>query len=229
MLAEKEKCTGCWACYNVCPKDCIEMEEDAIGFRYPVIDKDKCINCKKCEKCCPPLTKPQSYIGYQNLKSAWGGKANDETIRSHSSSGGIFSLLASNVIDKGGIVYGAALTDNNKRVKHIGIEHRDELAKLRGSKYVQSDIGDSYKKIKQDVENGRFVLFSGTPCQIQGLNSYLGREYKNLITIEVICHGVPAPAIYRMYIDKMAQKLAGNITKVVFRDENGGGYTDYED
>jgi len=167
-ITEKSKCCGCHACYNICPKQAITMKEDEKGFKYPVIDKEKCVNCNLCEKVCPIIKDKK----IENEPIAYAGYCKEIEIRKQSSSGGIFTLIAMNIIQKEGVVYGASF-DEKFDVVHIRIDKKEELEKLRKSKYVQSKIGDTYKQAKVDLEQGRKVLFTGTPCQIEGLKAYL--------------------------------------------------------
>ena len=194
-ISEKEKCVGCHACYNICPTHSISMQIDVDGFWYPVVDIEKCIHCGRCEKVCPVLK--QAKRNEEQLQ-IYGACSVDEDIRSQSSSGGVFSVLALHVLNKGGIVYGASF-NSNFQVQHIGISSVTELDKLRGSKYVQSQIGDIYRDVKQQLRNGKMVLFTGTPCQVDGLNNFLGRTYDNLITQDIVCHGVPSPMVWEKY------------------------------
>lgn len=221
-MIEIEKCCGCAACYNSCPKKCISLKEDSLGFYYPFVDKSLCINCNKCESVCPAYHGNKGKVE-QDPVYTWGGHVSDQILRRSSSSGGLFSIFALSFIDEGGVVYGAALDLDCKSVNHTRIDNREELWKLRGSKYVQSKIGNIYSLVKNDLINGTKVLFSGTPCQIDGLRLFLGKRYNNLLTIEIICHGTPSPKIYSHYIDYMQQKLGDKIKRVFFRDEIGGG------
>ncbi len=218
-INNKSKCSGCQSCYNACPKHCIEMKSDEEGFLYPSIDTSACINCGKCEKVCPILNgKTESPSALQIGYAAYN---KDDVIRFKSSSGGIFTLLAEYIIRHGGVVFGAAMTDDCKGVHHIIVESVDDLEKLRGSKYVQSSIEDTYKTAKQMLDLGKFVLFTGTPCQIGGLISYLGKEYENLYTQDIICHGVPSPLVWKEYVE-IINTNDPNPQKVSFRDKTTG-------
>lgn len=217
-INSKQNCCGCYACYNICPKQCITMKADNEGFWYPNIDKNKCINCNLCENVCPIINKPKSYL-YEEKSYAVFNK--DEKIRLESSSGGIFSLLAEYVINKYGIVYGAVF-DEEFNVKHIKITSLKDIELLRGSKYVQSKINDIFKSIKFDLINNKLVLFTGTPCQIAGLQSFLQRKYDNLILMDIVCHGVPSPLIWQKYINKLKKNYKQNIKNIYFRDKSTG-------
>lgn len=216
-MTGKEKCCGCTACFHVCPSNCITMKEDEEGFLYPVIEKENCIYCHKCEKVCPVQntdhlnTKTETFVGYSK---------NDE-IRNQSSSGGIFSSIAEWILQQNGVVFGAAF-DENFEVHHIAIESKDELEKLRGSKYVQSRLENVYPEAKQYLELKRAVLFTGTACQIAGLKKYLNKEYKNLYTVDVLCHGVPSPKIWRMYLAEKKKQYHAEIKKIEFRNKKNG-------
>ena len=206
ILADKNQCTGCTACANICPKSCIEMKEDDEGFAQPVIDNSKCISCLACERVCPILNnhthKDEETKAYAALSK------NDET-RLESSSGGIFSELAKLILQSNGIVYGAKYDDDFK-VIHTGIEDIESLKELRGAKYSQSDLSTIFQIIKTQLNNGRQVLFSGTPCQIGGLKAFLKKDYDNLYCIDFVCHGVPSPLVWKKYIEYRSQVDADN-------------------
>ncbi len=215
VLPHKEMCCGCTACEGVCPVNCITMEIDSEGFKYPKIDLDKCIDCKKCEKVCPSWNKnlPQNNVGEHSFI----GHSKNSEVRKNSSSGGIFYHLAKKVIDENGVVFGAAMV--GRQVKHTFAETKEEIKRFMGSKYVQSDMGDCYKRAKEFLESGRKVLFSGTPCQIKGLYAYLGKEYGNLLTQDLICHGVPSPMVWDKYL---SFKTKSEHPQVSFRDKKYG-------
>lgn len=215
-LKANNKCSGCMACVNACKLNAIEMVADSDGFYYPVIDKTKCVNCGKCSKICnnKKLEKstPIKAIASYNL---------DNEIKYKSSSGGIFSLFAEEIISKGGIVYGAGF-NKNFSVSHQRIDCKSNLLRLYGSKYVQSNIGNCYCMVEEDLNNDKVVLFSGTPCQIFALKSYLGKKYENLITVEVICHGVPSPIVWEKYFKEIEIELQEKVERVSFRDKSTG-------
>ena len=201
MLQIPSNCTGCHACVNICPANCIIMKESESGFLNPMINQSLCINCGQCEKICHVLHMPE-----MNTETvAYAMKNCDENVRKRSTSGGIFSLLAEYVLERDGIVWGAAY-DSDFFVRHIAVSDRKELSLLQGAKYVQSVIGTSFQEVKRELQKGRIVLFSGTPCQCAGLKSFLGKEYKNLITVDMVCHGVPSPKVWQAYIDYRSQK-----------------------
>lgn len=199
-LAESKLCTGCGACMNACTHEAIVMTEDHEGFLQPQINKNKCVECGLCEKKCPVLNpfssdcknqKTYAVINYYDRKV--------------SSSGGAFSIFARYVLNRGGVVYGATMSKDMK-VFHIRVTSVEELSKLRGSKYLQSCIGTTYKEAKEDLRKGRTVLYSGTPCQIAGLYKFLGHSYGDLlITIDLVCHGVPNQKLFDTYIDKLLE------------------------
>lgn len=216
-VTEKYKCTGCHACYNICPVNSIRMEPDDEGFLYPSIDEKTCINCGRCQMVCPVL---KDYIGNDKGK-AFACINKDDDTRLQSSSGGIFSLIAKHVLGKNGVVFGAAF-DDDFRVSHIEILSEDELYKLRGSKYLQSTIGCAYKKAECYLKQGKLVLFSGTPCQISGLKSYLGKDYENLILQDIICHGVPSPKVWRKYLEYREKVACSSTRKANFRYKKHG-------
>ena len=194
-LIERSKCCGCGACYNVCPCKCISMYVDSEGFSYPMIDKNRCIDCGLCEKICPVLHPVQ----IAEKPVVFAAINNNVAIRERSSSGGIFTLLAERTIKKDGIVFGASF-DENWRVVHQYTGTMEGVARFRGSKYVQSDMGTSFQDAKHFLDQGREVLFSGTPCQIAGLKNYLRKSYSNLFTVDLACHGTPSPDIWRKYL-----------------------------
>ena len=192
IICERNVCTGCGACAGVCPKHCIFMEADAEGFLYPRIDTDACIGCGLCERTCPASAEKTA----DSLKQAYAAYHRNQDIRQSSSSGGVFTAIAQYVIQQNGIVFGARL-DETMGVIHGYADTVEGLSAFRGSKYVQSEIGDAYRQAKEFLKQGRLVLFSGTPCQIGGLRSYLGKPYGNLICQDIICHGVPKKYISR--------------------------------
>lgn len=218
MIKQKNSdCCGCEACANICPKNAISMIRDAEGFAYPKINSELCIKCGKCDATCPSLNFHEKFA--EKLPKVFLAINPDEKVRRHSSSGGIFSALSDLVLNDGGIVFGAGF-DENFHVVHTSAENFDELENLRGSKYVQSQIGDIYRRIKKELSTGRKVLFSGTPCQCTGLKSFLGKDFENLLIVEIFCHGVPSPEIWEQYIDYRGQ--GHEIVDVDFRSKRVG-------
>lgn len=207
-ITDKSLCSGCHACMSVCPKSAISMKEDNEGFVYPVIDESKCIDCGLCDKSCQvinPIIKERNPIAYacNNL--------NDE-IRMKSSSGGTFSLIAEWIISQNGVVFGAGF-DDKLNVVHMAVDCIDDLYKLRGSKYVQSIIGDAFVQAKELLEAGRTVLFTGTPCQIDGLLHFLKKDYDKLYTQDIVCHGVPSGMVWQKYLRYQEQLYGALVLK----------------
>ena len=209
----KEECCGCTACKNICPVNAIEMKEDKEGFLYPIVNEEKCIKCELCKKVCPVLnikneTKEQHAYIFQN--------ANDD-VRRQSTSGGAFSAIAEKIIDKNGIVYGV-IFDKDFNVIHKGIENKEELYKFRNSKYVQSNLNNVFKEVKENLEKDRWVCFSGTSCQIEGLKNFLRKQYEKLLLVDVVCRAVPSPLIWKKYL-KLKTQENKDIDKIYFRDK----------
>lgn len=202
-LNHKYDCCGCSACVQRCPKQCISMSEDEEGFLYPHIDTSTCIDCGLCEKVCPVINQAEP----RQPKECYAAYNLDENVRRESSSGGVFSLLAEKVIREGGIVFGATWNDR-WQVVHTYTVNIEGLAQFRGSKYIQSIVGESYKQAERFLKDGRKVLFSGTPCQIAGLRLFLRKDYENLVTVDFICHGVPSPGVFRWYLQEELNDIA---------------------
>lgn len=217
-IKDKSLCSGCAACFNICPQECIIMKNDEEGFLYPEVDKSLCIACGLCDKVCG------GYSSQNTDVSAYACINKDDKIRKSSSSGGVFYLLAEYVLDCNGVVFGAVF-DNDFSVYHVSVENKNDLHKLQGSKYVQSRIGDAYKKAKELIESKRLVLFSGTPCQTDGLAKYLGKEYDNLILQDIICHGVPSPAVWHKYKKYRESAAGAAIQRISFRHKQYGWKT----
>lgn len=217
-IVKKEECCGCNGCTNICPKQCISMEIDNEGFWYPKVDKSKCIDCDLCVKVCPIISTPK--VEKEEIV-AYACKNKEVEVRVNSSSGGVFSLLCNEVIASGGVVFGAAY-DENFDVRHTYAETIEDCNKFKGSKYVQSEIGSTYKLARKFLNEGRMVLFSGTQCQIKGLNLYLMKKYENLISVDIVCHGVPSPKIFKSYKELLIKKYKGNIKDIRFRDKRKG-------
>ena len=213
QLCEEKKCTGCMACFNVCKHDAISVKEKH-GFLYPIIDKEKCVNCGLCSKVCPELQKvdrkePMNKIAYAVFNL-------DKQQRDASSSGGVFITLARYIINMGGVIYGAAY-DANLSVNHIRISKLEDIHFLQGSKYVQSNIGSTYRLVENDLNAGLFVLFSGVSCQIAGLRKYLRKGYEKLYMVEVLCHGGASPVAFRNHLLYISKQNHSKVTDVNFR------------
>lgn len=224
-IKNKQDCCGCSACAQRCPKQCITMAEDEEGFLYPQVDTSKCVDCHLCEKVCPVINKYEA----RTPLNVYAAKNSDDEVRHQSSSGGIFTLLAEQTIKDGGVVFGACW-DKDWNVKHDYAECLDDLAKFRGSKYLQSVIGDTYIKAEQFLKASRKVMFTGTPCQIAGLKHFLRKEYDNLLAVEVICHSVPSSGVWQQYLIEKLQTLGWNksdIRHISFRSKATGwkGYS----
>ncbi|MPQ43536.1 Coenzyme F420 hydrogenase/dehydrogenase, beta subunit C-terminal domain [Clostridium tarantellae] len=218
----KKLCYGCESCYNKCPKNAISMEEGEDGFYYPVIDKNKCIECKLCDKVCQVLNKNKiknDNINIEN-KKCFAVFNKEEKIRMKSSSGGLFTVLSKEIILQGGSVFGAVF-DENMNVIHAQAKTLEEISAMRGSKYSQSKIGNTYKEVYELLKLRKKVLFTGTPCQINGLYKFLGKEYEDLYTCDVVCHGVPSPLVFRKHLKSIENK-DGKIKSYNFRNKETG-------
>lgn len=214
----KKECCGCGACYNSCPVGAITMEYDDEGFLYPVIDDEKCIRCGKCVKACPSLHAKRDHFKVPDMYAAYG----DNQVRSVSSSGGIFSLAAEYVLKNGGAVCGAAFDENHK-LSHVVIYDEKDMGPLRASKYLQSNTVKTYQEIKKVLDQGKPALYSGCPCQIAGLRSYLGKDYDNLYTLDVLCHGGPSPVWFQKYLKEVHG--GKKISYIGFRDKDYYGWS----
>ena len=214
-------CCGCSACANVCPLNCIRMIPDEDGFYIPYVDYEKCINCSKCEKICPAINQNYKLL-YQRSHNVYFAFNYSEEQRLRSSSGGIFILIAENIIESGGIVYGASFTDDFYQVVHVKAQKKEELNQLLGSKYVQSTLTYQFSEIRKELMTGRRVLFCGTPCQVCGLKNFLNKDFENLFCIDFICHGVPSQKAWKSYVDYLERKYGSKITSFSFRDKSNG-------
>lgn len=224
---EKKYCNGCGACTLVCPRQCIKMVEDEEGFLYPVIDETKCIKCNKCRKVCSNNPEKNQY----KIKAYATKNKNDEE-RKNSTSGGMFKILVEYVISKQGVVFGVKF-DKELNVIHDYAEEIEKCKEFSFSKYVRSDLRDSYEKVKQFLKDDRYVLFTGTPCQVQGLRSFLGKDNEKLILCEIICHANPSPKVYKMYLKNNELKFGKKVKNIYFRSKNyemdNSAYLEFED
>lgn len=225
LVKDSYSCCGCGACMNVCPKGAIEMREDPAGFKFPHIDTSKCIECGLCLKVCkfenPELVYP---------RAAYICQLKDENTLALSTSGGAFRAMAEKIIERGGVVFGCAYTENKDGLvpTTIAVDNIEELPKLSGSKYVQSEMGFAYKKAKGFLDKGRLVLFSGTPCHISGLYSYLGKPYDNLYTTDLICHGVPNLKMFQSELLRIEKKYKSKVKSFCFRDKRIAAWGKYK-
>ena len=224
---KKEICNGCGTCYLVCPNNCIKMIEDEEGFLYPQINESDCIKCNKCKNTCGNFPKENTF----NIK-IYAAKNKNNLERKNSTSGGIFYILARYVIEKEGIVFGVKY-DECLNIKHDYSDTLDKCKDFSISKYVRSDLENSYIKVKEFLNEDRHVLFTGTPCQVYGLKVFLGKEYNKLILCEIICHSNPSPKVFRMYIKNKELVARKKIHKIYFRSKNvnvcNKPYIEYED
>ena len=232
-IVNKSFCCGCAACVQICPKKCISLTEDTEGFLYPRVDKTKCIDCGLCETVCPFLSESAE----REPKAVYAVKNPNDDIRQESSSGGVFTLLAEKVINDGGVVFGVRF-DEKWEVEFAYSETIDGLSAFRGSKYIQARVGNAFIDAEQFLKAGRKVLFSGTPCQVKGLLQYLRKDYENLLTVDFVCHGVPSPKVWRLYLKEEVERIARqgddgkntvlsskvmpNIKGINFRDKSSG-------
>lgn len=215
-------CCGCRSCENICPKNAITVAPDDKGFLYPAINNNVCVECGLCVKACPVIQQKDSNREFE--QKVYAVINNDKQVLKTSASGGAFSLLAEEVLKNNGVVYGCALT-KDMRVMHIAVDQVDDLQKLRGSKYVQSDLGDTYAKISGHLKEGRHVLFTGTPCQVDGLNCYLAAKNQSaerLLTADLLCHGVPSPGLWADFVQYLEKIYYAKLTDFRFRTKIAG-------
>lgn len=215
-ICESKLCTGCHACYTKCPQNCIEMKENKEGFLYPQIDESKCIGCELCKRVCP-VNHPPRFLDNLVTYAAWN---KDKKEQRTSSSGGIATGFAKKVIQEGGCVFGAAF-ESGLVLRHIKAENEEDVERLKGSKYVQSNIGECYQEVMREVKTGRKVLFISTPCQVAGLLKCFNKPYENLITVDIVCHGTPSQKILKKHILDIEKKNKGRVDGVKFRGEQG--------
>jgi len=212
-IAGKSKCSGCSACANICPVDCIKMLPDEEGFLYPEIEIEKCINCGACKEICPSgKTKKHAPLASYAVKNK-----EDET-RLASTSGGIFTAISKYVFENDGVVVGCKFNENLQAV-HDFAANFEEAKAFRGAKYVQSILGDTFQKVKALLEKEKLVLFTGTPCQVVGLAAYLGKDYENLITCDLVCHSVPSEKALKAYIKELEDKHSSKVKEFYLREK----------
>ncbi len=217
-------CVGCGSCVQKCPLKCISLRTDEEGFYYPYVNTKKCVDCGKCESVCPCIN---SLKQFKEKIDVWCVKHKDNVVRFNSSSGGVFSALAECIIHQNGVVVGVTMSNNCKLAEHIVVQSYEDIKKIRGSKYLQSNIGDIYLRTEKYLEQGKKVLFSGTPCQIKGLKLFLNKDFDNLVCVDVICHGVPSQKLWAKYIEYLQEKLKSRIINVNFRSKKYG-WLDFE-
>lgn len=217
QVNNKEDCCGCTACANICPNHCIDMLPDNEGFLYPIVNHTTCTKCRLCVEVCPILKKTQ----ISSIPTAYLCRAKSSEILGTSTSGGAFTPIAQYVINKGGVVFGASF-DENWNVRHTSATIMDEVSKFRGSKYVQSNLGKSFSEVISYLKEGRWVCFSGTPCQISGLASFLNRKYEKLILVDLVCRGTPSPLLWKKYIQYQEFRNKSKVRSVVFRNKTYG-------
>ncbi len=225
MICQKDKCTGCYACYNICPKKAISLKEDDFGFIYPQVDKEKCINCGLCKKICPQINSKLKMLQPNKVYAVY---SNDNKVREKSTSGGVATIISKAILIQNGVVYGAANLFDKKEFEYIRIDDAKNLYMIQGSKYVHCYVKNAYTNAKEDLLKGKKVLFIGTPCQIAGLKAFLIKDYENLYTIDIICHGVPGQKL--LFEDLKSKNIEKKDFAIIrFRDKKGFNLSIYKD
>ncbi|AEE17232.1 Coenzyme F420 hydrogenase/dehydrogenase, beta subunit C-terminal domain [Treponema brennaborense] len=219
---EKNKCFGCGSCFQACPKNAIRMEADSEGFLFPKVDEEKCIDCGLCVKKCPSLSPVN--IEKDFVQECYSAVYLADDVCKNSASGGAFASFAINTLKDVGVVFGCAYDDDLNAI-HVKIDSLKELSKLQGSKYVSSDTKNTFIETKEILDSGKKVLYSGRPCQITGLLKFLGRQYDNLVTVDLVCHGVPSQLLFSKYLEWLGTKIGGKIIYYSFRDKDAGGWS----
>lgn len=214
VLSDITKCTGCKACEQICMSGAISMQLDNEGFSYPAVDESKCVNCGLCMAVCPTENRAEFF----QAQEVFAAVHKNKKILQDSSSGGVFSAIADAVLENGGVVVGCAF-DSDFRARQVVVENKALLGELRGSKYVQSDTGDTYARTKALLEQGITVFYSGTPCQIAGLKAFIGKENEKLLTADFVCHGVPSPELFVQHIDWLEKRNRHKIRQYRFRSK----------
>lgn len=225
-ITDKSRCCGCTACMVICPHDAIVMRADALGFLYPAVDRSRCVDCGLCDAVCH-FSKRNAAGTFPDVVSVHAARHKDDGVLASSQSGGVFTALSDVVLSESGVIYGAVMGDDFT-VSHIRAASRSDRDRMRGSKYVQSSMNDTFLAVRDDLKSGRKVMFTGTPCQIAGLKSYIPLSLQeNLILVDFICHGVPSPAVWKAYVDTWRRK--GEIVKADFRDKGIAGWKDHRE
>ena len=225
-LLEKDACTGCGACEQICPVGAIRLQPDTEGFLRPQVEPSRCSRCGVCLRICPAIPEYRSRIVSQPVQVN-AGRSRDAELVMSSTSGGIFSELGMLVLARGGVVYGCAWSPGELRAVQVRVSDKEALKALRQSKYVQSFVGETFRNVREDLQSGRPVLYSGTPCQIAGLKLFLGKEYSNLLAVDLLCHGVPSPRMLAEYVKWLEAQERGPIAELKFRAKRKSGYRAY--
>lgn len=218
LSVDYEHCTGCMACVQKCPRQCISMVEGEFGFLYPQVNREQCVDCHFCEQICPV----NKDVERPTVQKAFAVVHKNPDVVNDSTSGGAFTAFAKLMLQKSGVIYGCSM--DNFQVHHIRVDKEEKLIRLRGSKYVQSNTEDTYRQAESDLRNGKTVLYSGTPCQIAGLKKFLGKPYENLFTIDIICHGVGSQKYFDKFLDDLARRL-GKVLEIKFRSKRYVGWS----